>query len=155
MSLFDIDGCRQCGAHVWHAADYCDDYPNCGKSEAPAEQGKPQRIVAGRWSTKSGKFVHLLRQMANGQWCGFVEDCSLATAWLSDGVNVSGMSDYDLTESNYDRIMIMREVSAPSPVPVKELTERDLYTAYLLGCEDECIPEPKTFEQFMGTWRVK
>lgn len=27
-----------------------------------------------------------------------------------------------------------------------------LYEAYLLGCEDECIPEPKTIEQFSALW---
>jgi hypothetical protein len=31
-------------------------------------------------------------------------------------------------------------------------TAKDLYEAYLLGCEDECISEPKTFEQFMSNW---
>lgn len=25
---------------------------------------------------------------------------------------------------------------------------------YLLGCEDECIPEPKTLEQFERTWKA-
>lgn len=36
-----------------------------------------------------------------------------------------------------------------------QLTSRDLYEAYLLGCEDECIPEPKTFERFMEVWNVQ
>jgi hypothetical protein len=31
----------------------------------------------------------------------------------------------------------------------------ELYEAYLLGCEDECIPEPKTFEQFKSSWGDK
>lgn len=31
-------------------------------------------------------------------------------------------------------------------------TDEDLYQAYLLGCEDDCIPEPKTIEQFMEGW---
>jgi hypothetical protein len=29
-------------------------------------------------------------------------------------------------------------------------TDQDLYDAYLLGCEDDCIPNPKTKEQFIG-----
>lgn len=28
----------------------------------------------------------------------------------------------------------------------------ELYEAYLLGCEDECIPEPKSLEEFSRTW---
>lgn len=30
--------------------------------------------------------------------------------------------------------------------------DNELYEAYLLGCEDTCIPEPKTFECFMEGW---
>ena len=33
--------------------------------------------------------------------------------------------------------------------------QQNLYQAYLLGCEDECIPEPKTLEQFIEIWRDK
>lgn len=28
----------------------------------------------------------------------------------------------------------------------------DLYVAYLLGCEDECLPEPKTKLEFLNTF---
>lgn len=28
----------------------------------------------------------------------------------------------------------------------------DVYQAYLLGCEDECLPEPKTKEEFLKLW---
>jgi hypothetical protein len=30
--------------------------------------------------------------------------------------------------------------------------DEDIYEAYLLGCEDECLPEPKTREQFIEGW---
>lgn len=32
------------------------------------------------------------------------------------------------------------------------VADSDLYDAYLLGCEDECRPEPKTLECFMEGW---
>jgi hypothetical protein len=31
MSVFDLDGCRECGAPVGHQEDYCADWPNCKK----------------------------------------------------------------------------------------------------------------------------
>jgi hypothetical protein len=34
----------------------------------------------------------------------------------------------------------------------KRAYDEDIYEAYLLGCEDECLPEPKTREQFIEGW---
>lgn len=49
MSMFDYDNCRKCGAPVAHAADYCDDYPNCGNTQSKRKQDIPNPPMSGHW----------------------------------------------------------------------------------------------------------
>jgi hypothetical protein len=55
------------------------------------------------------------------------------------------------TAAPSDRLSRCPNCSVMFPNPA-QFTDKDLYDAYLLGCEDECIPEPKTKERFMEVW---
>ncbi len=48
---------------------------------------------------------------------------------------------------------ISREKHLKAANAIMSEVERELYEAYLLGCEDECIPEPKTFERFIESFK--
>ena len=68
------------------------DSPNVGS----IYKHTPVTVSIGTWQTVSGQKAIVLAQMPSGHWVGYVEACSLATAWCEDGQNTQGMTSYDL-----------------------------------------------------------